>query len=98
MVTQNLDKRSLTSMRTGNKEDLLADQQGCTVRPRSARCSTRSLLGMGPAIPCCAAADPPTPIPDKERRRCASRLHSPRSSVDRHVWQFLPQRRNISQL
>jgi len=46
---------------------------------------------------------PPSPIPDKERRRCARRLHSPCSSIDRHVWQrqvwqFLPQRRNISQL
>jgi len=26
------------------------------------------------------------------------RLHSPRSSIDRQVWQFLPQSRNISQL
>ena len=41
---------------------------------------------------------PPNPILDKERRRCASRLHGPCSSIDRHVWQFLPQSRNISQL
>jgi len=26
------------------------------------------------------------------------RLHSPRLSIDRQVWQFLPQSRNISQL